>query len=254
MTYLRGSEAFGLNSPANMRGMKNKLHGGWGFISGIRCGTWDVAFSVLAICLLMAMPACNKNKKSPPNENNAAVPATPPPNNPSVNNPGAPPVDNNGQQVQAPAPAEPEPPAAPQPIIVFAGTALTVRLTDELGSKTSQAGQTFSATVDKDVIVDGRTAISASSNVTGAVVNARPFGRLAGEAVLVLRLTSVNINNVDQPIVTTARSFGSKVKAKGKVRKFFGGLAKRAEGDEREVDLPPQSAYTFTLRKDRQIQ
>jgi len=85
-------------------------------------------------------------------------------------------------------------------------------------------------------------------------VNARPFGRLAGEAVLVLRLTSVNINNVDQPIVTTARSFGSKVKAKGKVRKFFGGLAKRAEGDEREVDLPPQSAYTFTLRKDRQIQ
>jgi pyruvate/2-oxoglutarate dehydrogenase complex dihydrolipoamide acyltransferase (E2) component len=199
---------------------------------------------VAAIFLLLTLPAC-KHKEASSNENSAAIPTNPPANS----QPAAPPNSN-----AAPAPAQPEPPATPQPIIVAAGTPLTVRLADELGSKISQAGQTFSATLDKDVIVEGQTAIPANSNVTGLVVTARPAGHLAGEATLVLRLTSVNINNVDQQVVTSARSFGSKIKAKGKVKKFFGGLAKRAEGDEREVDLAAQSAYTFTLKQALEIQ
>ncbi len=206
--------------------------------------------SAMAVCVLLALPACKKKEAVPSNEQTAAVPSNPPAT--PANTPPAAAPDNGAQPAQAPAQTEPAP--APQPLVVAAGTPLTVRITDELGSKMSQPGQTFSATVDKDVIVDGQTAIPANSNVTGSVVNARPFGHLAGEATLVLRLTSVNINNVDQPIVTAARSFGSKIKAKGKVKKFFGGLAKRAEGDEREVDLPAQSAYTFTLRRDLQIQ
>ena len=88
----------------------------------------------------------------------------------------------------------------------------------------------------------------------GTVVSAKPYGRFAGESSLVLRLTTVNINNADQPIVTAARGFGPKIKAKGAVKKFFGGLVKRAEGDEREVVLPTQSAYTFTLKQSLQIQ
>jgi hypothetical protein len=205
------------------------------------------AFTFLAILLLLALPACKHKEAAPSNENTAGVPATPPANNqpaPAAN-PAPPP---------APAAAQPEPPAPPQPIVVSAGTVITIRLTEQLGSKTSQAGQTFGATVDKDVIVDGQTAIPAGANVTGRVITARPAGRLAGEATLVLRLTSVNVNNVDQAIVTSARNFGPKIKAKGKVKKFFGGLAKRAEGDEREVDLPVQSAYAFTFKQDLQIQ
>ena len=204
------------------------------------------SIAILAICVLLALSACNKHKESPAsNEQGAGVPATPP-----ANSPVPPATDNSALQ----PPAQPEPPAPPQPVIVSAGTTLTVRLTDDLGSKTSQTGQTFAATVDKDVIVDGQTAIPSGANVVGAVVLARPYGRLVGEATLVLRLTTVNVNNIDQPIVTAGRSFGSKIKAKGAVKKFFGGLAKRAEGDEREVSLPAQSAYAFTLRKDLQIQ
>jgi hypothetical protein len=204
-------------------------------------------FFVFAILLLLAVPACKHKEATPSNENSAGVPATP-----FANNQPAPTA--NSVPSPAPAAAQPEPPAPPQPIVVSAGTAITIRLTEQLGSKTSQSGQTFGATVDKDVIVDGQTAIPANSNVTGSVVTARPAGRLAGEATLVLRLTSVNINNADQVIVTSARSFGPKIKAKGTVRKFLGGLAKRAEGDEREVDLPAQSAYAFTLKQDLQIQ
>ena len=212
-----------------------------------------IACAVFAVCVLLAVPACNKHKESPPsNENSAGVPATP--SAPEPNNPAAPSADNNAAQPQTPAPAQPEPPAPPQPVIVSAGTPLTVRITEDLGSKASQTGQTFTATLDKDVIVDGQTAIPAGANVVGTVVSAKPFGHFAGEASLVLRLTSVNINNTDQAIVTSARSFGPKIKAKGAVKKFFGGLAKRAEGDEREVILPAQSAYAFTLKQALQIQ
>ena len=217
----------------------------------IRRATSCTALTVLAICVLLALPACKHKESSTSNENTAGVPATPPA---PANNPGAPSADNNAAQPQQPAPAQPEPPAPPQPIIVAAGTPLTVRLTDTLGSKASQTGQTFAATLDKDVIVDGQTAIPAGANVVGTVVSAKPFGHFAGEASLVLRLTSVNINNSDQAIVTAARSFGPTIKAKGKVKKFFGGLAKRAEGDEREVVLAAQSGYTFTLKQALQIQ
>jgi hypothetical protein len=213
--------------------------------------TFGVAPAILVICLLLGLPACNKHKESPPsNENSAGVPATPAA--PAPNTPAAPSADNNAAQPQQTASAQP--PAPPQPIIIAAGTALTVRITEELGSKASQTGQTFAATLDKDVVVDGQTAIPAGANVVGTVVSAKPYGRFAGEASLVLRLTSLNINNTDQSIVTVARSFGPKIKAKGTVKKFFGGLAKRAEGDEREVVLAAQSAYTFTLKQALQIQ
>jgi hypothetical protein len=129
-----------------------------------------------------------------------------------------------------------------------------VRLADKLGSSASQTGQAFSATLDKDVIVDGQTAIAVGANLSGTVVSARPAGRFNGEAILVLRLTSINLNSVDQAIVTSTRSFGTNIKAKGKVRKFLGGLAKRAEGDEKEVVLSAQSACTFTLKQALEIQ
>ena len=145
-------------------------------------------------------------------------------------------------------------PAAPQPVIVASGTKLTIKLSDDLGSKTSQTGQTFSATLDKDVVVDGQTAIPAGANVSGTVVSAHSYGKYAGEANLTLKLTSVNINNVDQHIVTVPRSFGKPIQAKSKVKKFFGGLVKRAEGDEKEVTLAADSTYTFTLKKALTIQ
>jgi hypothetical protein len=232
-----------------------------------------VAAVSFAIFILVILPAC-KHKESPGNQaNNAAGSATPaaapvvspadapyPPPGATV---AAPAAGNGAEQPVAPAqPGIVQPgaaptdatPAAPQPVIVAAGTKLTIKLSDDLGSKTSQTGQTFSATLNKDVVVDGQTAIPAGANVSGTVVNAHSYGKYAGEASLTLKLTSVNVNNVDQNIVTVPRSFGKPIKAKGKVKKFFGGLVKRAEGDEKEVTLAADSTYTFALKKPLTIQ
>jgi hypothetical protein len=144
--------------------------------------------------------------------------------------------------------------AAPQPIVVPAGTRLTVRLGEALGSRISEVGQSFSATLDQDVVVGGQTAIAAGARVKGKVVSARPAGVLAGEANLQLKLTSVKVDSANLGLATSVRSFGPKIKGKNKVGRFMKGLVKRASGEEREVLLAEQSAYSFTLRGRLQIQ
>jgi len=143
---------------------------------------------------------------------------------------------------------------APQPIVVPAGTTLTVRLGEDLGSNISHVNQRFSATLDRDVVVQGQTVIAAGSHVTGKVVAVKPAGPLAGEANLQLRITSVRLDQGNLTLVTSTRSFGPTIKGKNKVGRFMKGLVKRASGQEKEVLLAEQSQYSFTLQKRLEIQ
>lgn len=65
--------------------------------------------------------------------------------------------------------------AVAKPIIVPVGTTLIVRLAEPLGSRMSEQGQTFSAALDRDVLVDGQKVIPAGAGVIGKVAYARPF-------------------------------------------------------------------------------
>jgi hypothetical protein len=137
--------------------------------------------------------------------------------------------------------------------VVPAGTVLTVRLGEELATDISEAGQSFSATLDRDITVKGKTAIAAGAAVTGKVAFARPVGAIAGEPTLELRVVCVNVNNADVPVVTSIRSFGPKTKGKNKLTRFIGGVLKRYQHEEKEIVLDEQSAYSFTLRQPLQL-
>lgn len=163
-------------------------------------------------------------------------------------------AQNEAQNDENAPAADATPADAPQPIVVPAGATLTVRLGEELGSKISATGQSFSATLDQDVVVNGQTVIAAGATVHGKVAVAKPVGALAGEANLQLKLTSIHVENANLPVATSVRSFGPKIKGKNKAGRFMKGLFKRAGGEEREVVLDSQSAYSFTLRKGLQIQ
>ncbi len=147
----------------------------------------------------------------------------------------------------------PPPSVSKHTVVVPAGTLLTVRLGEELGSDISEVGQNFSGTLDRDVTVNGKTAIAAGAAVTGKVAFARPVGPVAGEPTLELRVVSVNVNNADIPVVTSIRSFGPKIKNQNKVSRFVIGVLKRYQHEEKEVVLDDQSAYSFTLRQPLQI-
>ncbi len=76
---------------------------------------------------------------------------------------------------------------------VPAGTAISVTLNQSVSSKDAKAGQTVSAVVSADVVVNGKTAIPKNSNVTLTVAHAVPSGRLSTPAELSLRIDSIQV-------------------------------------------------------------
>jgi len=160
-------------------------------------------------------------------------------------------------------------------LVVPAGTTLTVRLGESVGSKISSPGQSFSATLASPVTVDGNTVIPAGASARGTVVDAKPLGRFKGGALLELRLNSITVNGTEQRIKTSAVS--RTLKGKGKrtavmagggtaLGAIIGGLAGGGKGaaigaaagagagtggaaftGNKEIILPAESALSFRL-------
>ena len=165
---------------------------------------------------------------------------------------------------------------APTAVTVPSGKVLTVRLSDAVGSKLSQAGQSFGGSLAKAVVVEGETVIPAGAKVSGEVVDAKPLGRFAGGALLQLRLNSVTIDGEEMPVQTA--TFTQTLKGKGKrtavmagggagLGALIGGLAGGGKGaaigaaagagagtagtaftGNKEIELPAESAVPFTLK------
>jgi outer membrane biosynthesis protein TonB len=101
----------------------------------------------------------------------------------------------------APAPAPmaqdtpPPPPPAPQKVTVPSGTVLPVRLIDTVDSATAQTGDTFHATLDSPIAVDGDVVVPAHYDVEGHIVAAQASGKFAGRALLELQLDRIRVGN-----------------------------------------------------------
>lgn len=169
-----------------------------------------------------------------------------------------------------------------EPIVVAAGTAINVRLGSALGSKLSQAGQTFSGSVAKDVLTGGAVAIPQGATVSGTVTDAKALGKFAGGAVLQVRLDSINLNGSDIPVQTALRTFSEKGKGKrtavmagggAALGGLIGGLAGGGKGaaiglaagggagaggaaltGNKEIVLPAESAVSFQLSQPLELQ
>jgi hypothetical protein len=114
--------------------------------------------------------------------------------------------------------------AAPEVLTIPAGTVVSVRLGETLSSKDSQAGQGFSATVAKPVVVDGKTVIEQGASARGTVVDAKAMGHFKGGALLEVRLNSISINGSERNVQTAAVE--REMKGKGKRSAgFIGGGA-----------------------------
>ena len=99
-----------------------------------------------------------------------------------------------------PAPVAPPPPSPPQKVTIPSGTSLSVRLVDAIDSETATQGQTFHATLNSPLAVDGAMAIPTGYNVEGHVVSVQSAGKFSGQSLLVLQLDRIsaagNIYNI----------------------------------------------------------
>lgn len=109
-------------------------------------------------------------------------------------------------------------------VVVPEGTVVAVRLGEAVGSKISESGQNFDATVAEPVYVNQKIVIPKGANARGTVVEAVPLGRFKGGAKLELRLDSVSVGDKSFNVETASVNRATKGKGK-RTATFIGGGA-----------------------------
>jgi hypothetical protein len=121
---------------------------------------------------------------------NAPPPAQPPP-----------PVQNQSQPQGFAQQQQGPPPMPVAGIQIPAGTPITVRMIDAVDSKVAHLGQTFRASVDEPVAINGQTVIPRGADALAKLVEDQQSGKFEGKTILTLALTDITING--QMIDTT---------------------------------------------------
>jgi len=124
------------------------------------------------------------------------------------------------------APATPSPAAAPAPMAasapeaapeqakaaeatsstaaadIPAGTEIVIRMIDDIDSETSRVGQTFKASLDEPIVVNGKTVVPRNVDVTAKLVEDQQSGKLTGRTELTLALVDITIDGKQVPVIT----------------------------------------------------
>lgn len=186
-----------------------------------------------------------------------------------------PPQNQPAQPAQA-APAPPPPPPAPQKVTIPSGTSLAIRLVDTIDSETSTQGQTFHATLDSPVAVDGDVAIPAGYEVEGHIVEVHSAGKFAGKSLLTLQLDRISVGGKVYNLETDTyhregssrgKNTAEKVGAGGVIGAVLGGILGGGKGAAvgaaagggvgggvqaatkgQQIKLPSETVLTFTLQ------
>ena len=104
------------------------------------------------------------------------------------------------------------------------GSQIVVRLIDSVDSQRDQLGQTFRASVDQPVIVNGQTVIPRGADVVATLIDAQKSGKIQGRTVLTLDLKSITVNGRTYDITTTGVSQASASRG-ARSAKVIGGTA-----------------------------
>lgn len=223
----------------------------------------NLPFAAAATALMLSLGACRSNNT--PNQ----APQT------SQSQPQQTPQAGTTGAGQAPATSQATTPPPPEVLELPVGTAIRVRLDQELGSKISNQGDPFQATVADDVIVHGHTVIEKGARADGTVVDAKPLGRFKGGAMLAVKLDRVHTRWGSYPVETgsIARAEAGKGKRSGVMigggaglGAIIGGLAGGGKGaaigalagggagtagsaftGNKQIVLPAETLLTFKL-------
>ena len=109
-------------------------------------------------------------------------------------------------------------------VMLPAGTKLVVRMIDGVDSERNTIGQTFAASLDEPVLIDGEAVIPRGADVTVKLVDDKESGKLTGKTTLTLDLVSVKVSNrmVDINTQTVTEESSSRG---GRTAKMAGGGA-----------------------------
>ncbi len=136
-------------------------------------------------------------------------------------NDAKPPADPAPETVQPPPPSQQPPITAvpveeprysqppsdvrtPHTITIVPGTPLAVRIGETLSARNNEAGDTFLATLDQPLVVDGFVIAERGSRVEGRVVQAEAQGRTKGSSFLGIELVKISTSDGQHVRIRTA--------------------------------------------------
>src|SRR5260370_15265593 len=165
-------------------------------------------------------------------------------------------------------------------VLVPVGTALVVRMIDPVDSQYDRLGQTYRASIDEPVVVDGQTLIPRGADVIAKLVDDKQSGKFEGRTVLTLDLAQVQVNGRMVDVNTTdvteqsssrgartgkvvggtaavgaiigAIAGGGKGAAIGAASGAGGGAGVEVMTKGQRVRIPSAPRLTFTLQQPRQ--
>ena len=161
-------------------------------------------------------------------------------------------------------------------ITVPAGTEITVRMIDLVDSSVHETGQTFRASLDEPLVVNGQTIASRGADVTTKLTEVEQAGRMTGRSELTLVLLDITIDGRKHEVTTsevseagssrgkqTATRVGGLAAAGAVIGAIAGGGKGAAEGAAAgagagtaiqvltkgsKVQIPAESRLVFTLK------
>jgi hypothetical protein len=116
---------------------------------------------------------------------------------------------NSNNTQGAPAP----PPPGAYGITIPVDTAVTVRMIDAVNSETARLGQTFRASLDEPIFVNGQQVAGRGADVLTKLVQDQQSGKIEGRTVLTMALVSINFNG--QPVPVTSSDVKTESSSRG---------------------------------------
>jgi hypothetical protein len=111
----------------------------------------------------------------------------------------------------------------PRTVLVPAGTALNVRLSQGIDVDVTQTGATFTGRLDDPIMIDGRVVIPREAAVVIQVATVKQSGTLKGSDQISLKLNSISFGDRVYEIVTGYAAVRGKGEGKRSARKIGGG-------------------------------
>lgn len=165
--------------------------------------------------------------------------------------------------------------------LIPAGTIVTVRTIDRIDSNAAQSGETYRASLDEPIVVDGRTIAPAGADATIRVVRVEQSGKVSGSEEIALQLDSVRGTNGTIPLQTAPAEVSAKSRGKqsaaviggtAAVGAIIGAIAGGGKGAAigaasgagagtaiqvirgQRIKIEPESRLDFTISQDASLQ
>jgi hypothetical protein len=118
------------------------------------------------------------------------------------------------------------------------GTPISIRLQNPLSSASSHAGDTFGATIDEPVVIDGQTLVAHGTSATGRVLEAKPAASSRGSLLEpgYLRIVLVSLTIGSRPVMIETSSIFAKGGSRDERTSVAGAATGAGREDRRDRD------------------